>query len=160
MMEDIDHIVAIMAEAFEPHWGEAWTRRQIADSLLLPAIYYRLIDADGVPLNEETRDGPSQEHPAAGFILTRHVAGEEEVLLVAVTPPHRGKGLGRKLLEMLAKDAAARGAERLFLEMRSNNPAERLYHAMGFEPIGRRKGYYRLKDGSQMDAITFSLALK
>jgi len=57
---------------------------------------------------------------------------------------------------MRARDA---GAERIFLEMRANNPAEHLYRECGFEPIGRRPDYYRTLDGTKLDAITFARKL-
>jgi len=155
MMDDLDHIMSVMATAFDPHWGEAWTRRQISDSVVLPTIFYRLIGPDGESPNADMQE----TFVAAGFTLSRHVSGEEELLLIAVRPEHRGQGLGRKLLEALENDARGRGAKELFLEMRSNNPAEVLYRARGFIPIGNRKGYYRLKDGNRLDAITFSLGL-
>lgn len=150
MTDDIDHIMAVMTAAFEPEWGEAWTRRQITDSLILPTTFYRLIGPDGAPPTTEM---------AAGFTLTRSITGEEELLLIAVIPAYRGRGLGRKLLEHLETDARSRGAEQLFLEMRSNNPAEKLYRARGFIPIGNRKNYYRIKNGNRLDAITFKLIL-
>jgi ribosomal-protein-alanine N-acetyltransferase len=155
MMDDLDHIMSVMAAAFEPHWGEAWTQRQISDSLVLPTIFYRLIGPAGESPNLDTQEA----FAAAGFTLSRHVSGEEELLLIAVRPEHRGQGLGRKLLEALENDARGRGAKQLFLEMRSNNPAESIYRARGFSPIGNRRGYYRLKDGNRLDAITFSLGL-
>ncbi len=159
MKDDIDCMMAIMAEAFDPHWGEAWTRRQITDSLSLPTIFYRLIGSDGTspPLKEEV--GPPENFIPAGFTLIRHISGEEELLLIAVHPAHRGRGLGRKLMELIEQDARSRGASQMFLEMRSNNPAEHLYLSCGYLPVGTRKDYYRLKDGNRLDAITFSLAL-
>lgn len=159
MMEDIDRMMAIMAEAFDPHWGEAWTRRQITDSLSLPTIFYRLIGTDGACPPAHGKGEMPENFTPAGFTLTRHISGEEELLLIAVHPAHRGCGLGRKLMEHFEQDARSRGAAQMFLEMRSNNPAERLYRSCGYLPVGTRKDYYRLKDGSQLDAITFSLAL-
>ena len=76
--------------------------------------------------------------------------------MIGVTPRHRGQGLGRRLLEQVIADAQSRGAERVFLEMRSDNDAESLYRAMGFKPIGRRKGYYRTLSGTYIDAVTFA----
>ncbi len=151
MTDDVDWIMDVMAGAFDPHWGEAWNRRQITSALQLPTTLYRLIDADG--------RRPDGAGTAAGFTLTRAIAGEEELLLIAVRPEQRGNGLGRQLLAHLIKDATTRGAERIFLEMRSNNPAERLYRSLGFVPIGLRKDYYVLKDGSRLDAITFAKSL-
>ena len=146
MSEDLDQIMAVMDAAFEPAWGEAWNRRQVSDSLAFPHTHYRLASTDA-------------SHPAAGFTLVRAAPGEEELLLIAVAPESRGRGLGRQLLEQVLEDARGRGAERVFLEMRFNNPAVELYRKMGFVPIGRRKDYYRLPDGSRIDAITFACQL-
>ena len=74
--------------------------------------------------------------PAAGFILARRAPGEEELLLIGVRPEMRGRGLGRFLIETFARRARDGGADRVFLEMRANNPAESLYRACGFEPSG------------------------
>lgn len=145
MSEDLDQIMAVMDAAFEPEWGEAWNRRQVSDSLVFPHTHYRLIAEDG--------------SPAAGFTLVRAAPGEEELLLIAVVPQSRGRGLGKRLLDQVLADARGRGAERVFLEMRFNNPAIELYQKAGFVPIGRRKDYYRLPDGSRIDAITFACEL-
>lgn len=149
--DDLDRIMQIMEAAFDPVWGEAWNRRQISDSLVMHNIQYRLVDAAGRPCGEST--------DAAGFTLVRTAPGEEELLLVAVHPGRRGRGLGRRLLEFCMHDATARGAERVFLEMRANNPAASLYRRAGFETIGRRPDYYRGVDGDLIDAITFARQL-
>jgi ribosomal-protein-alanine N-acetyltransferase len=150
MSDDLDRIMAVMEAAFDPAWGEAWNRRQVSDSLAFAHTHYRLIDDGG-------RE-PAPGAPAAGFILVRAAPGEEEVLLVAVVPGARGKGLGEALLRRAAADAKARRAERLFLELRANNPARALYTRIGFQPIGMRKEYYQAADGTKLDAITFAYA--
>lgn len=147
-MDDLDRIMAVMDAAFDPHWGEAWNRRQVGDSLVLPHTHYRLISPTG--------GWPGDANETAGFFLSRHLAGEEELLLFGIMPHLRGRGLGRTLLDQFKRDATARGARRMFLEMRDNNPAERLYRSAGFQPSGRRPAYYRLNDGSRLDAITFT----
>lgn len=150
-MSDIDKLMAVMEAAFDPHWREAWTRTQVEGSLALPHTYALLCNSDC------TAVGPAEE--AAGFVLARRAPGEEELLLVAVRPEHRGKGIGRYLLEQFFSNARERGAEQVFLEMRANNPAENLYRALGFEPIGRRPAYYRTATGEPLDAITFGRKL-
>jgi len=52
--------------------------------------------------------------------------------------------------------AEERGAARLFLEMRDGNPAESLYRRAGFEPVGRRRNYYRNAAKGPLDAITYA----
>ena len=148
----VDQLMMVMESAFDPTWGEAWNRSQVLSALVTPNTHVLAIDEDG---NAVSDMGPI----AAGFVMTRAAPGEEELLLIAVKPEHRGRGLGRSLIEKLVVEAKARGAERIFLEMRSNNPAERLYRAIGFEPIGRRKDYYRMSDGNRLDAITFGLSI-
>ena len=103
-------------------------------------------------------DGPDSGRPS-GFVLTRHAADEEELLLIAVSPEHRGQGFGRELVEHLCLRARERGVTRIFLEMRQGNPAEQLYRSAGFEPIGKRPKYYRLATGGTLDAITFGRTL-
>ncbi len=149
---DVDHIMAVMQSAFDPAWGEAWNRRQVEDALTFPTTHSLLMDADG---NDPVHSGKL----AAGFVLTRYVAGEEELLLIAVTPQLRRQGIGRKLIDQMKINAKQRGAERIFLEMRHNNPAEKLYRQVGFEPIGKRPDYYLAADGVRLDAITFGLSV-
>ena len=152
MIEELDAVMEVMETAFDPHWGEAWNRAQVLGSLQMPHSHLLIADPSGDPW--------AYRREPAGFLLSRNAPGEEELLLVAVVPAHRGKRIGATLMERFRQYAQARGAERLFLEMRANNPAERLYRAQGYQPIGRRKDYYRLADGSRLDAITFALDLE
>jgi ribosomal-protein-alanine N-acetyltransferase len=147
-LDDIDRIMAVMEAAFDPAFGEAWNRRQVGDALTLPNTHYLLAGADG--------SAPGEGQPAAGFVLSRGALDEEELLLIAVDPRHRGRGIGGRLLERFIAAAEARGATRLFLEMRDGNPAESLYRRVGFEPIGRRRNYYRAAAKGPLDAITYA----
>lgn len=149
--DDLDRLMAVMQTAFEPTWGEAWTRRQVEDALVTGNCGYFLISPSG----EAARPGVT----AAGFTLTRVIADEAELLLLAVDPGLRKRGLGALLLDELVRDARSKGAQRLFLEMRRGNPAERLYRRFGFEPVGERPKYYRSATGERIDAITFSMPL-
>ena len=150
-MTDLDQLMAVMDTAFDPHWREAWTRQQVENSLAMPHTYAILVDDDGQFLAEGSE--------ASGFILVRRAPGEEELLLIGVRPEAREKGLGRALIEYFSTIARENGAERVFLEMRANNPAESLYRACGFKPIGRRRNYYRTLDDASLDAITFAKEL-
>ncbi len=150
--DDLDRLMAVMAAAFDPEYGEAWTRRQVEDALLLGNCTYELIDDCGNP--------PAIGCAAAGFSLSRHGYEEEELLLFAVDPKHRRKGLGARMLVSLAEAAKSRGAHRLLLEMRRGNPAESLYRTFGFQPIGERPNYYRTLHGDRIDAITFAFVLE
>jgi len=149
--DDLDRMMAVMQVAFDPAYGEAWTRRQVEDALILGSCHYGLIDASG----SEPADGED----AAGFFLSRFGFDEEELLLIAVDPAQRRAGLATKLLQRLANDARARGAVRLLLEMRRGNPAEALYRQHGFVQIGERPNYYRTQNSQRIDALTFAYDL-
>lgn len=83
------------------------------------------------------------EENLLGFGCVMTVAGEGEVLNIAVDPAYRRKGYGEILLAALLQSAEKNGAEQVFLEVReSNTPARTLYEKYGFEPIGIRKRYY------------------
>lgn len=148
----LDRIMAVMDAAFDPRWGEAWNRRQVHDALSTPNTHVLLaaLDEAGTP-----RAAVAGE-PAAGFLLSRAAPGEEELLLLAVVPEQRRHGAAAHLIDRFKRAAAKRGAQKLFLEMRVNNPAQLFYHQQGFKPVGRRRDYYRQSDGTYLDAITFA----
>lgn len=90
----------------------------------------------------------------AGFLLGRAVAGEAELLTLAVAPEARRLGLGRKLVARFLYQAQLRGAGRAFLEVKADNAAAiALYESAGFAPAGRRRGYYQSEDGLRTDAL-------
>ncbi|WP_168554239.1 MULTISPECIES: GNAT family N-acetyltransferase [unclassified Novosphingobium] len=151
-VDDLDRIMAVMTAAFPPDYGEAWNRRQVGDALLIGRTRYGLIGADGseYPLDAES---------TAGFFLSRSIFDEEELLLFAVAPQYRRRGLGDSLLTRFIAQARELGMTRLFLEMREGNPAGYLYRKHGFQPIGIRPGYYRSTAGERIAAISQELRL-
>lgn len=93
-----------------------------------------------------------------GFILIRVVADEAEILTLAVRPAARRRGIAGRLTAQAAAAAQSLGATRLFLEVAEDNaPARALYAALGFQPAGRRRGYYARKDGPAADALILAL---
>jgi ribosomal-protein-alanine N-acetyltransferase len=115
--DDLDCVMEVMSAAFPARYGEAWTRSQCAG--ILPMTGVKLMIA---------RDG---EKNSVGFSLYRTIAGDAELLLLAVAPKVQGRGIGRQLLEGFIADARKDGAERIHLEVRDGNPAIRLYEAAG-----------------------------
>ncbi|WP_235512481.1 GNAT family N-acetyltransferase [Sphingomonas sp. Leaf17] len=145
VVRDIAEVDAIMAAAFDPRFGEAWTRSQCVGILAMPGVSLMLAETD---------DGP------AGFALVRRILDEAELLLLAVAPPHRGKGIGAALLRAVINDCRMMDTAMLHLEVRSGNPAVRLYGSHGFVQVGHRRGYYRSRDGLAFDALTYRLMLR
>jgi ribosomal-protein-alanine N-acetyltransferase len=144
--EDLDDIMPVMESAFGNRFGEAWTRSQCAGILPMAGVTLTL-----------ARDSEADE--ATGFSLVRSVADESELLLIAVSPERRREGIGRGLLQHFLDQARMNGINRAHLEVRDGNPAIHMYRRAGFEPIGRRRNYYRGNDGQQFDALTFALDL-
>jgi ribosomal-protein-alanine N-acetyltransferase len=143
---DLDVVMPIMEAAFGNRYGEAWTRSQCAGILPMAGV------ALTVAHDRDSGD-------VVGFSLVRSVADESELLLIAVAPGHRRRGVGRGLLNHFLESARAGGVTRAHLEVRDGNPAIHMYRHAGFAPIGRRRNYYRGEDGRQFDALTFALDL-
>jgi ribosomal-protein-alanine N-acetyltransferase len=90
----------------------------------------------------------------AGFILSRLVQDEAEILSVAVAASWRGRGLARQLLDLHLRRLAGLGARTVFLEVGEDNaPARRLYRRAGFREVGRREGYYQDRGGAGTAAL-------
>lgn len=86
----------------------------------------------------------SEESRTIGFIALRVIAGEAEILNLAVLPESRRRGCGSRLLAAAELHARSSGALSLFLEVReSNSPAIRFYENQGFVRTGLRPNYYR-----------------
>jgi [ribosomal protein S18]-alanine N-acetyltransferase len=90
----------------------------------------------------------------AGFIMSRLVEDEAEILSVAVASSRRGRGLARNLLALHLRRLAGLGARAVFLEVDEHNAAAiRLYDRAGFREISRRPNYYPGADGKAAAAL-------
>ncbi|HEV2288433.1 MAG TPA: ribosomal protein S18-alanine N-acetyltransferase [Candidatus Acidoferrales bacterium] len=83
------------------------------------------------------------EDQVAGFLVVRLIAGEVEILNLAVAPNMRRRGFGESLLNAAITWAGQNGASRAYLEVRQkNHSAAEFYKAHGFHAIGMRPNYY------------------
>ena len=90
----------------------------------------------------------------AGFIMSRLVEDEAEILSVAVAKSEHGRGLARRLLDLHLRRLAGLGARTVFLEVDEHNrPAIRLYDRAGFTEISRRPNYYPSTGGTPVAAL-------
>lgn len=95
-----------------------------------------------------------------GFIVSRLVLDEAEILSVAVESRARGIGIGRRLVAANLDSLVLARVRQVFLEVdAANRPAIAVYDRLGFVEIGCRAGYYRAADGSRHDALTMRLDL-
>ena len=142
---DLDSVMDVMSAAFDPRFGEGWTRSQCAGILPLSGVLLTL--------------AYDQSGRAQGFSLLRTVADEAELLLLAVRPKSQGRGVGGALLRHFIDHSRKLGVARLHLEVRDGNPAVGMYHVFGFQAEGRRPKYYCGRDGSHHDALTMARPL-
>lgn len=144
-VRDLDQIDRLMADAFDPRWGEAWTRNQVIGILSVPGVWLTVAELNG---------------RSVGFALVRGVLDEAELLLLAVIPDARRKGVGAALLRSVVADCATRGVVSLHLEVREGNDAIKLYRNSGFSKVGERRDYYRGPKGQSYSALTLRRATR
>jgi [ribosomal protein S18]-alanine N-acetyltransferase len=131
---DIPVVVAIERAAYQFPWSEGIFR----DCLRVGYIC-RVVEVSG-----ET----------AGYGIMSVGAGEAHVLNVCIRDEYRCRGLARKILLYLLDRARIAGMYEAFLEVRpSNTAAARLYHSLGFEQVGIRRGYYQATVGREDAAV-------
>lgn len=132
-MTNAEKIHALEKECFSDPWSITSIENQLSSEQTIFIIY------------EENGE-------AAGFVLGTQVCGEAELYRIAVSGKFRRRGLGERLLADFLEQCRKRGAEKVFLEVRSRNfPAISLYEKAGFEKIAVRKGYY-----GDDDAVIFA----
>ncbi len=131
---DIPVIVAIERAAYQFPWSEGIFR----DCLRVGYI------CRVVAVSSET----------AGYGIMSVGAGEAHVLNVCIRDEYRCRGLARNILLYLLDRARIAGMYEAFLEVRpSNTAAARLYHSLGFEQVGIRRGYYQATVGREDAAV-------
>jgi [ribosomal protein S18]-alanine N-acetyltransferase len=94
------------------------------------------------------------------FLIGRAVAGEAELLTLAVSPGARRQGTATYLVTQFLTESRMRAATDTFLEVAADNtPAIALYAATGFNQSGKRRAYYAHPNGTRTDAIIMSQRL-
>lgn len=103
----------------------------------------------------------TEQQEIVGFYVSELVIDEATLMDICVEPNNQGKGFGRKLLAQFITQAKAKGAVKIWLEVRAKNiTAQMLYMNAGFVETGRRTGYYPSARGfGYEDAIVMTLSL-
>ena len=93
---------AMQAASFDRDSGQAWSEPEIATLLHSPGVE-ALVGSEG--------------HDPAGFLLSRRVGEEAEILSICVVPPHRRKTVGHQLIEQFCHRADSVGVREIWLEV-------------------------------------------
>lgn len=118
---------------------------QLSFSLPWPASAYRY----ELEQNLNSRSWVAEVETAgqkriAGMIVVWLILDEAHIATIAVHPEYRHKGIARRLIRLGLIDAIRRGAVQATLEVRAGNwIAQKLYHSLRFEVVGRRLRYYQ-----------------
>jgi tRNA threonylcarbamoyl adenosine modification protein YeaZ/ribosomal-protein-alanine acetyltransferase len=125
-------LAALHAMSFD----HPWTEQSFVEMLGVPVTEVLVAQTDMEP---------------AGFILTRMIADEAEILTICTAPHLRQRGVGHALLKHFI---AQTPANKIHLEVASDNEAAiALYRSFGFAQVGLRKGYYKGTDAILMSII-------
>ena len=125
---EIPELLPLEQEAFGP---EAWSETLLWSELAQTGSRHYVIRRDDVGA-------------VAGYAGLWAYDDEAYVQNVVVRADLRGSGIGSQLLTELLAEAERRGARTVGLEVRATaEGAQRLYRRFGFEPVGRRRGYYQ-----------------
>jgi ribosomal-protein-alanine N-acetyltransferase len=127
---DIPAVVAVEKSSYQFPWSEGIFR-----DCLRVGYVCRVIDVEG---------------DMGGYGIMSVGAGEAHILNVCIRNEFRCRGFARKMLLYLLDRARSAGMHEAFLEVRpSNVAAARLYHSLGFEQVGIRRGYYQASVGRE-----------
>ena len=130
---DIPAVAELEAEIY----GQPWPPRVFFDELAMENRRY-LVATDGAGL-------------VLGYCGLLIVEDDAHVTTIAVAPRSRGHQLGTRLMLEMVDAALEADTRHLTLEVRvSNDAAQKLYERFGFDPVGRRKNYYKDEDALVM----------
>jgi ribosomal-protein-alanine N-acetyltransferase len=130
---DIPSVAALEAVVYD----QPWSPRVFFDELAMDNREYLVIT-----------NGDKRIIGYGGLLV---IDDDAHITTLAVEPEARGQNVGKRLMLALVDQALGVGARHLTLEVRlSNSSAQGLYELFGFEPVGRRKNYYKNEDALVM----------
>lgn len=85
-----------------------------------------------------------EDDKIAGFVATVPAGAKvARILMIAISPEHRRRSLGLKLMNELSANCLLKGMDTVILEVRkSNRDAIRFYEKQGFAVYGEIKTFY------------------
>jgi len=139
-IEHLDKLCEIEMKCFET---DAFTKQQIA---------CLLTDSDSVILVSRVKG------EIVGFVIGKTYMDKKpatgQILTIDVSPKHRRKGIGERLLQEIEKTFKDKGVKLCCLEVRENNiGALSLYENSGYKKVGRLENYYGNADGIRLRKV-------
>lgn len=142
---DYVHLSKIHRASFARGWSDGEF-----DALLAQDAYNGLV----------ARKPDVSDPEPAGFVLTKQVLDETEIITIAVDPSARGRGVADRLMREAIRRQQADRIKAIYLEVdETNQPAVSLYKKLGFKVIDQRTGYYSSEAGQPPDALVMRLDL-
>ena len=140
---DARPIARLSRDCIEQGLGWRWTEARVRFCMRHPAINVAV-----------AREGDA----LAGFGIMEYGDEEAHLLLFAVHPRHRRKGVGAALVRWLETTALVAGIGLVRLEARVDNPAARgFYRALGYTEVGVISAFYRSReDDRREDAVSIA----
>lgn len=122
--EDIAQVAALERACFSDPWPESVLENELQNEL----SFWLVAKQDGEVL---------------GYVGSQSVLDEADMMNLAVRESARRQGVAKALVLALCRALSKKGVRSLTLEVRdSNEPAIRLYEALGFAQVGKRPNYY------------------
>ena len=139
-VEHLDRLTEIEIECFET---EAFTKQQILHLLTDSNSVSLVLRVKGEIVGFVIGKTYMNRRPATGHILT-----------IDVSPEHRRKGIGQKLLQEIENIFKDKRIEVCFLEVRENNVgALSLYRKFGYKRVGKLSNYYGNAHGIRLRKV-------
>lgn len=140
-VQDAHAFSVLCAREIEHGLTHRWTPRRLGRLL-------ERSDTNGYTLVQRAHlddghGGARTVHGCGGLSIATFADEHAHLVLHAVAPGLRRQGHGRQLLRWQIEAALTAGISSLSLELRAGNtPAYAFYRSMGFELVGRQRGYY------------------
>ena len=137
-------IARLHGQLFSPAWSEE--------------SVFAMLDHPASTAFRAVYSGPPRT--SIGFVLAQLAADEAEILSIGVLPDWQRQGIGRRLVDGVARAVQRAEAKSLYLEVAADNDAAlSLYSRAGFLGTGLRRGYYERPGSAPVDAVTLALRL-
>ncbi|MDE0204931.1 MAG: ribosomal protein S18-alanine N-acetyltransferase [Candidatus Tectomicrobia bacterium] len=125
---DLDDVLAIEHKSFSTPWTDTMFLSELRQGPASQLLVARL-----------------EKRPTtiAGYVGYRAVLDEMHIMIIAVAPAWRRRGIAQHMLSQAMEQARQAACARAILEVRASNiGAQQLYFRLGFAPVGVRPKYY------------------